>query len=92
MAAISDLIAERFANRVPTTTLDASCVIVQLDMGLFHAGKMVESVFDMVVHPTTAVDEDAVAAALLSLLAYIGQLGGAVDALEGFVSDGARVA
>jgi hypothetical protein len=43
---------------------------------------MVELIFDLAVHPNAEIDVDEIAAASMSLLAYLGQLGRLVDALE----------
>ncbi|MCP3735969.1 hypothetical protein M9979_13935 [Sphingomonas sp. RP10(2022)] len=80
MAFIDKVIDHRLGHN---SSIDIGLVAADLDLGLLHIGKMLETIHDLVVHPSNGtVNEDGVAAATLSLLAYVGKLGGIVDALD----------
>lgn len=82
MAYIHELTDKKFPDNV--ATIDAvGTAYSTLDLGLFHAGKMVETIRDLVVHPNHTIDVDGVAAATDALLSYLGSLGQVLDALEG---------
>lgn len=83
MASIDDLIGNHF--RSIGAGVDPRIDVAELDIGLLHAGKMAETIYDQVIHPVGDLDEEAVAASAKALLALLGQLGCLVDALESYV-------
>lgn len=81
MALIDEIIFDNFPDASTGLTHDE--LVRELDLGIFHTGKMIQTVFDLVVHPEGGeVDTESVVAAVLSLLAFVGRLGFLVDALE----------
>lgn len=78
MASIEDVVHEFYSYPDEDELALIHC---DLDIGLMHVGKMAAVTYDLMVHPPRGLDHEAVIASLKGLLAYVGHLGGRVDAL-----------
>lgn len=83
MASITDFAADRLLRDL-TGREAARQAVHDLDNGLLLAGKMLDIIYDLVLHPNDGLDEEAVAAACKSTIAMLGCLGSSVDALDAY--------
>ncbi|MFD1787744.1 hypothetical protein ACFSC3_09175 [Sphingomonas floccifaciens] len=70
------------ARMVGSQSVDHELLINELQVGISNTGSMVETIYDLAIHPTRKLDPDAIGAASLALIAYLKHVDDTAGRLE----------